>query len=248
MVIIVASLYAISQLPRHLIYIITVNKPDAFQRDTIIYTWLLCQLSAWSATCYNPIVYIWMSNTFRRGLFDLFKNLCPWIIRCKHHVHHKSKQCAAYHRNSHHHHHHHPHRHHCHHNHHHGSDCSQCYNNHPCPKHQQYFHSLQKTITHPYSSSSSNSKMKKFNQTQNDDSDEYSFNQTENIKMNITENTTIITAVNNTTIHTSYDEDDDDDDDEEEEEEEEQEVYQDGHVKQTRSLHDYDTDLTESDK
>ncbi|CAH8288055.1 unnamed protein product [Schistosoma turkestanicum] len=75
MVIIVASLYAISQLPRHIIYLITMNKPDAFQRDTIIYSWLLCQLSAWSATCYNPIVYIWMSRTFRRGLSEIFNNI-----------------------------------------------------------------------------------------------------------------------------------------------------------------------------
>ncbi|CAH8621808.1 unnamed protein product [Schistosoma rodhaini] len=76
MVIIVASLYAISQLPRHIIYLITMNKPDAFERDTIIYSWLLCQLSAWSATCYNPIVYIWMSRTFRRELSEIFNNLC----------------------------------------------------------------------------------------------------------------------------------------------------------------------------
>ncbi|KAK4468725.1 hypothetical protein MN116_007902 [Schistosoma mekongi] len=76
MLITVAFLYAASQLPRHLIYLITMNKPDAFQKDTIIYIWLLCQLSAWSATCYNPIVYIWMRRTFRRGVIDIFHSIC----------------------------------------------------------------------------------------------------------------------------------------------------------------------------
>ncbi|CAI2732051.1 unnamed protein product [Schistosoma spindalis] len=115
MVIIVASLYAISQLPRHIIYLITMNKPDAFEKDTIIYSWLLCQLCAWSATCYNPIVYIWMSRTFRRGLSEIFNNLCVCLNlhnttqstfkHCDTHYSRKSNLYNSKHNHYHHHHH-----------------------------------------------------------------------------------------------------------------------------------------------
>ncbi|CAH8587076.1 unnamed protein product [Heterobilharzia americana] len=164
MVITVASLYAISQLPRHLIYLITMNKPDAFQRDTIIYTWLLCQLSAWSATCYNPIVYIWMSRTFRSGLFEVFNNLCFCFNGCRR-IHNKSRQYNThcdrrrYQRNS--------------------------QNSHSL--HQDCFHSFQ-TTTHNYISSN-NENRKISHDVEDVEADiideELSSDQTENIKMKV---------------------------------------------------------------
>ncbi|TGZ65848.1 hypothetical protein CRM22_005679 [Opisthorchis felineus] len=77
MVIIVATLYAVSQLPRHVVYLVTLNNADAFRQETMMYTWLFCQLCTWSATCYNPFIYSWMNRTFRRGMVDLLRRaLC----------------------------------------------------------------------------------------------------------------------------------------------------------------------------
>ena len=73
MVIIVATLYALSQLPRHIVYLVTLNDANAFQRETMMYIWLFCQLCTWSATCYNPFIYSWMNRTFRRGMADLLR-------------------------------------------------------------------------------------------------------------------------------------------------------------------------------
>ncbi|OON23176.1 hypothetical protein X801_00911 [Opisthorchis viverrini] len=77
MVIIVATLYAVSQLPRHVVYLVTLNNADAFRQETMMYIWLFCQLCTWSATCYNPFIYSWMNRTFRRGMVDLLRRaLC----------------------------------------------------------------------------------------------------------------------------------------------------------------------------
>ncbi|VEL22422.1 unnamed protein product [Protopolystoma xenopodis] len=71
MVILVASLYAISQLPRHIATLATRYLSEAFYRRWELYVWLACQMLSWSATCYNPFVYAWMNRGFRRGLYDL---------------------------------------------------------------------------------------------------------------------------------------------------------------------------------
>ncbi|KAF5405722.1 Tachykinin receptor [Paragonimus heterotremus] len=75
MVICVATLYAVSQLPRHIVYLVTMNSPNAFERETMMYVWLFCHLSTWSATGYNPFIYAWMNRAFRRGLLDLLYNI-----------------------------------------------------------------------------------------------------------------------------------------------------------------------------
>ncbi|TPP62297.1 Neuropeptide Y receptor [Fasciola gigantica] len=80
MVIIVATLYAVSQLPRHLAYLVTVNSPRAFERETMMYIWLVCHFCTWSATCYNPFIYAWMNRAFRRGLYDLFYLIFYWFF------------------------------------------------------------------------------------------------------------------------------------------------------------------------
>lgn len=89
MVIIVSSLYILFQLPKHIVYFITMNKPNAFEHATLVYIWFICQLSTWSATCYNPFVYVCMSKTFRYVLMHYIKNsstlclnhLC-WLFQC----------------------------------------------------------------------------------------------------------------------------------------------------------------------
>ncbi|CAH8603394.1 unnamed protein product [Schistosoma bovis] len=190
MVIIVASLYAISQLPRHIIYLITMNKPDAFEKDTIIYGWLLCQLSAWSATCYNPIVYVWMSRTFRRGLSEIFIDLCPCLNMhsttqptFKHCDKHYSTQSSLF--NSKHNHHHH---------------CSQHLQFH----NQRRYFPYSKAATYNYNSSNNNI-MKNTSQMENVKKhivdEEYSSITTQYLNMKILDNTTVIKTNNNIDNH-----------------------------------------------
>ncbi|CAL8072653.1 unnamed protein product [Calicophoron daubneyi] len=82
MVIIVATLYAGSQLPRHIIYLVTMKSPNAFERETMMYVWLVCQLCTWSATCYNPFIYAWMNRAFRREILDLIPMICCYCCCC----------------------------------------------------------------------------------------------------------------------------------------------------------------------
>ncbi|VDP74419.1 unnamed protein product [Echinostoma caproni] len=82
MVITVATLYAVSQLPRHVTYLVTVNSPKAFERETMMYVWLVCHFCTWSATCYNLFIYAWMNRAFRRGLYDLIYLIFYWFCCC----------------------------------------------------------------------------------------------------------------------------------------------------------------------
>ncbi|KAL5966346.1 RYamide receptor [Taenia solium] len=65
MMIAVSALYAISQLPRHVIYLYgtVVNWAS---RDLAI-AWTFVVLLSSSASCYNPFIYAWMNRTYRTG-------------------------------------------------------------------------------------------------------------------------------------------------------------------------------------
>lgn len=167
-----------------------MNKPDAFEKDTIIYGWLLCQLSAWSATCYNPIVYVWMSRTFRRGLSEIFIDLCPCLNMhsttqptFKHCDKHYSTQSSLF--NSKHNHHHH---------------CSQHLQFH----NQRRYFPYSKAATYNYNSSNNNI-MKNTSQMENVKKhivdEEYSSITTQYLNMKILDNTTVIKTNNNIDNH-----------------------------------------------
>ena len=81
----VAMLYAVSQLPRHIMYLVTMSRPTAFEGTTMLYIWLACQLCTWSATCYNPFIYAWMNQEFRQSMYESFGNIlcccCPQLTK-----------------------------------------------------------------------------------------------------------------------------------------------------------------------
>ncbi|VDD74087.1 unnamed protein product [Mesocestoides corti] len=65
MMIAVSALYAVSQLPRHVIYLYgtVVNWAS---KDLAI-AWMFVVLLSSSASCYNPFIYAWMNQTYRIG-------------------------------------------------------------------------------------------------------------------------------------------------------------------------------------
>ncbi|VEL06704.1 unnamed protein product [Protopolystoma xenopodis] len=75
MMLTVTLLYAISQLPRHVVYLYGtfVN----WCRAGFGLTWHLVILISSSASCYNPFVYAWMNPTYRIGFITALGRLCP---------------------------------------------------------------------------------------------------------------------------------------------------------------------------
>ncbi|KAM7536575.1 hypothetical protein Aperf_G00000086005 [Anoplocephala perfoliata] len=78
MMIAVSALYAISQLPRHIIYLYG-TLVDWGSRDLAI-AWMFVVLLSSSSSCYNPFVYAWMNQTYRTGFYRV---LCCCCIKWK---------------------------------------------------------------------------------------------------------------------------------------------------------------------
>lgn len=66
MMIAVSTLYAISQLPRHIIFLYGTVVNWGTRELAIV--WNLAVLLSSSASCYNPVIYAWMNVTYRHGL------------------------------------------------------------------------------------------------------------------------------------------------------------------------------------
>uniref|UniRef100_A0A5K3ENA9 G_PROTEIN_RECEP_F1_2 domain-containing protein n=1 Tax=Mesocestoides corti TaxID=53468 RepID=A0A5K3ENA9_MESCO len=78
MMIAVSALYAVSQLPRHVIYLYgtVVNWAS---KDLAI-AWMFVVLLSSSASCYNPFIYAWMNQTYRIGFTRV---LCCCCVKWK---------------------------------------------------------------------------------------------------------------------------------------------------------------------
>lgn len=74
MMITVVVFYALCWLPLHTITIIGDNNPDIYNRKYVPILWLCFHWLSMSNSCYNPIIYLWMSPKFRAGLRLTVKN------------------------------------------------------------------------------------------------------------------------------------------------------------------------------
>ena len=68
MMITVVVFYALCWLPLHTITIIGDNNPDIYNQKHVPILWLCFHWLSMSNSCYNPIIYLWMSPKFRAGL------------------------------------------------------------------------------------------------------------------------------------------------------------------------------------
>ncbi len=70
----VSALYAISQLPRHVIYLYgtVVN----WNTRELAIAWTFGVLLSSSASCYNPFIYAWMNQTYRNGFLRVLCCCC----------------------------------------------------------------------------------------------------------------------------------------------------------------------------
>lgn len=75
MMITVVVFYALCWLPIHVITILGDHDFLIYDHPYMPIIWLLCHWLAMSNSCYNPIIYIWMSPKFRTGLLMAF-NRC----------------------------------------------------------------------------------------------------------------------------------------------------------------------------
>lgn len=81
MVIIVATLYAVSQLPRNVIFMCGIIQPNLWAIRGSQMMWIACHLVAVSGTCYNPVIYCWMSKNFRYGFARVLRPCLPCCLR-----------------------------------------------------------------------------------------------------------------------------------------------------------------------
>ncbi|VDO06281.1 unnamed protein product [Rodentolepis nana] len=65
MMIAVSTIYAISQLPRHVIYL--YGTIVEWNSRVFAIAWTFSTLLSSSASCYNPFIYAWMNQTYRMG-------------------------------------------------------------------------------------------------------------------------------------------------------------------------------------
>ncbi|KAL7058022.1 hypothetical protein AAHC03_016572 [Spirometra sp. Aus1] len=74
MMIAVSALYAISQLPRHILFLYgtIVN----WGTKELAIAWNIAVFLSSSASCYNPFVYAWMNQTYRTGFLLVFRSVC----------------------------------------------------------------------------------------------------------------------------------------------------------------------------
>ena len=72
MMITVVVFYALCWLPVHVITLLGDHDPYIYNHAHMPIIWMMCQWLAMSNSCYNPIIYIWMSPKFRTGLLLSF--------------------------------------------------------------------------------------------------------------------------------------------------------------------------------
>lgn len=75
MMITVVVFYALCWLPLHIITLVGDHDPSIYDSKHVPILWIFSHWLAMSNSCYNPIIYLWMSPKFRAGL-KLFLQAC----------------------------------------------------------------------------------------------------------------------------------------------------------------------------
>ena len=68
MMVTVVIFYALCWLPLHTITLVGDHNPNIYNNKYIPILWLCFHWLSMSNSCYNPIIYLWMSPKFRAGL------------------------------------------------------------------------------------------------------------------------------------------------------------------------------------
>lgn len=76
MMVTVVIFYALCWLPFHVTTLVGDQSPEIYNQSFMPVLWLLFHWLAMSNSCYNPIIYIWMSPKFRAGLHLAFYKCC----------------------------------------------------------------------------------------------------------------------------------------------------------------------------
>ncbi|KAA3674728.1 uncharacterized protein DEA37_0007482 [Paragonimus westermani] len=75
MLIIVAVMYGLSQLPRHVLYLHgSINQVFWYQSYSIR-LWAVATFARDASTCFNPFIYAWVNKNFRKDVYSLFRPL-----------------------------------------------------------------------------------------------------------------------------------------------------------------------------
>ncbi|KAF5406170.1 hypothetical protein PHET_00286 [Paragonimus heterotremus] len=75
MLTIVAVMYGLSQLPRHVLYLHgSINQVFWYQSYSIR-LWAVATFARDASTCFNPFIYAWVNKNFRKDVYSLFKPL-----------------------------------------------------------------------------------------------------------------------------------------------------------------------------
>jgi hypothetical protein len=72
----VVIFYALCWLPLHTITLVGDHNPTIYNNKYIPILWLGFHWLSMSNSCYNPIIYLWMSPKFRAGLRMSLNNCC----------------------------------------------------------------------------------------------------------------------------------------------------------------------------
>ena len=76
MMVTVVIFYALCWLPFHVITLAGDQNPEIYNQSFMPVLWVLFHWLAMSNSCYNPIIYCWMSPKFRAGLHLAFYKCC----------------------------------------------------------------------------------------------------------------------------------------------------------------------------
>ncbi|XP_052268702.1 RYamide receptor-like [Dreissena polymorpha] len=68
MMVTVVLFYALCWLPLHTITLLGDHNPSIYNNNYIPIIWICCHWLSMSNSCYNPLIYLWMSPKFRTGL------------------------------------------------------------------------------------------------------------------------------------------------------------------------------------
>ncbi|VDP95648.1 unnamed protein product [Echinostoma caproni] len=76
MLITVAILYGLSQLPRHIVYLHGSLHREFWQTSWSVRLWTAVSFTRDSSTCYNPFIYAWVNKNYRHEVYRLLRPLC----------------------------------------------------------------------------------------------------------------------------------------------------------------------------
>lgn len=76
MMVTVVIFYALCWLPLHIITLVGDHNPTIYNNKYVPILWLCSHWLSMSNSCYNPIIYLWMSPKFRTGLRLALNSCC----------------------------------------------------------------------------------------------------------------------------------------------------------------------------